>query len=52
MKTIREFQQKLIEVSHVQMGIHLPKLWNLEVQFWASILKTIRKIGHENGSKL
>jgi len=40
-KTIREFQHKLIEVSQDQIGIVLPKLWNPEVQFWSSILKTI-----------
>jgi len=50
---IREFKHELIEVSHFQIGIKLPKLWNLEVQFWVPILKPIKntqKIEHENGS--
>jgi len=41
MQTVREFNHKLIEVSHIKIGIQLPKLWNLEVQFWAPILKAI-----------
>jgi len=38
---IREFHQNIIEVSRVQIGKKLPKLWNLEVQFWSPILKAI-----------
>jgi len=41
MQIIREFNGKLIEVSHVQIGIQLLKLWNLEVEFWGIILKPI-----------
>jgi len=41
MQIVREFNHKFIEVSHVKIGIELLKLWNLEVQFWAHILKTI-----------
>jgi len=38
---IREFHYKLIEVSHIKIGVQLLKLWNLEVQFWVPILKDI-----------
>jgi len=38
---IREFNYKFIEVSHVEIGIKLLKLWNLEVQFWVPILRAI-----------
>jgi len=51
---IREFNYKLIEVSHVEIGMKLLKLWNLEVQFWVPILKAIgitAKIEHENELK-
>jgi len=41
MHIFREFNYKLIEVSHVEIGIKLLKLWNLEVQFWVPILKGI-----------
>jgi len=41
MQIIREFIHKFIEVSHFKIGIHLPKLWNLEVQFCVAIPKTI-----------
>jgi len=41
MRNIREFNHKFIEVSHVQIGMKLLKLWNLEVQFWVPILKAI-----------
>jgi len=34
MKNNRKFNPKSIEVSHVEIEIHLPKLWNLEEQFW------------------
>jgi len=34
---IRELNHKLIEVSHVEIGIKLIKLWNLKVQFWDPI---------------
>jgi len=39
MQIIREFHHKFIEVSHFKIGIKLPKLWNLEVQFWGPVLK-------------
>jgi len=38
---IRELHHKFIEVSHVEIGIKLRELWNLEVQFWVPILTTI-----------
>jgi len=38
---IREFKHKFVEVCHVEIGIQLLKLWNLEVQFWVPILATI-----------
>jgi len=41
MQIIREFLHKLIEVSHIQIGNQLPKLWNLEEQFSVPILKPI-----------
>jgi len=41
MQFIREFQMKFIEVSHFKIGIHLPKLWKLEVHFWVPILKAV-----------
>jgi len=41
MQIIREFHHKLIEVSHIKIGIQQLKLWNLEVQFWGPILKDI-----------
>jgi len=49
---IREFKHELLEVSHFQIGIKLPKLWNLEVQILVPILKPIgntEKIEHEMG---
>jgi len=30
---IRQFNHKFVEVSHVEIGIKLLKLWILEVQF-------------------
>jgi len=39
MQIIRKFNYKFKEVSHVEIGIKLLKLWNLEVQFWVPILK-------------
>jgi len=30
----RECKHKFIEVSHVEIGIKVLKLWSLEVQFW------------------
>jgi len=33
MQIIREFSHKFIQVSHLKIGIKLPKLWNLEVRF-------------------
>jgi len=41
MHIFREFNYKLIEVSHVEIGIKLLKLWSLEVQFWVPILTAI-----------
>jgi len=41
MQIIREFKHKFIEVSHFKIRIKLPKLWNVEVQFWVPILKPI-----------
>jgi len=41
MQIIREFDHKLMEVSHFKIGTKLPKLLNLEVQFWVPILKPI-----------
>jgi len=41
MQIIRKFNYKFKEVSHVEIGIKLLKLWNLEVQFLVPILKTI-----------
>jgi len=41
MQFIREFKYKIIEVSHVLIGIQLLKLWNLEVQIWGPILNAI-----------
>jgi len=41
MQIIREFYHKFIEKSHFKIEIKLPKLWNLEVQFWVTILKPI-----------
>jgi len=40
MYIIRKFNHKLIEGSHIKFEIQLPKLWDLEVQFWVPILKT------------
>jgi len=42
MYIIRKFNHKLIEGSHIKFEIQLPKLWDLEVQFWVPILKAIR----------
>jgi len=41
MQIFREFNPKLIEVSHIKIGVQLLKLWNLEVQIWVRILKSI-----------
>jgi len=41
MQMIREFNHKFNEVSHLTIAIQIPKLWNLEVQFWVPILKTV-----------
>jgi len=41
MKTIREFNHKLKEVSTSKIGIQLAKLLNLEDKFWVPIPKTI-----------
>jgi len=48
MQSIREFHQKVIEVSHFKIGIKLTKLWNVEVQFWVTILKTIENTEKSN----
>jgi len=41
MLNIREFNHKLIEVSHDEIALQLLKLWNREVQLWGLILKPI-----------
>jgi len=41
MQIIRKFNHNFKKVSHVEIGIKLLKLWNLEVQFGVPILKTI-----------
>jgi len=41
MQNFREFDYKLIEVSHFKIGVQLLKLWYLEVQFWVPIPKPI-----------
>jgi len=41
MQIIRKFNHKFIEVSHFEIGIKVPKLWNLEVLFWGPLLKPI-----------
>jgi len=41
MWTIREFKYKFIEVSHIEIGIKILKLWSLEVQFWVPFLTAI-----------
>jgi len=55
MQIIREFLHNLTEVSHMKIGIQLPKLWNLEVQFWVPIFAghwIYGKMEHENGFKI
>jgi len=42
MQNIREFNHKLIEVSHFKIGVQLLKLWNLEVQFWVPFWKPLQ----------
>jgi len=41
MQNIREFNHKLIAVSHIKIGVQLLKLWNLEVQFWVPFWKVL-----------
>jgi len=41
MQIFRKFKHEFIEVSHCKIGIKLPKLWNVEVQFWGPILKAL-----------
>jgi len=41
MQIIREFNHEFKEVSHVQIGFQLPKLWNLKVEFWSIVLEPI-----------
>jgi len=48
MYSTREFKNKLLEVFHVLIGIQLPKLWNLDAQLWAPILKTIEYTEESN----
>jgi len=48
MYIIREFDHKSIEVYHVEIGIQLPKLWKLEVQFWVPIMKPIGTTDNSN----
>jgi len=59
MENIREFEHKLIEVSHFKIGVQLLKLWNLELQFWVPILTAIgnttksnMKMGYKFDSRL
>jgi len=41
MQNIREFKHKFIEASHALIGIQLPKLWNLERQFWVPLWRPL-----------
>jgi len=41
MYNVSKINHKFIEVSHVEIGIKLLKLWNLKVQFWVPILTAI-----------
>jgi len=41
MQNIREFNHKFIEASHFKIGVHLPKLWIIEVQFWVPFWKPL-----------
>jgi len=45
---LKEFKHKFIEVSQFKIGIKLPNLWNVEVQFWVLILKPIRNTEKSN----
>jgi len=54
MYNIREFNHKLIQVSHVEIGIQLIKLWNEEVPILGSHSVhrwNYGKIEQENGLK-
>jgi len=54
MYNIREFNHKLIQVSHVEIGIQLIKLWNEEVPILGSHSENrwnYGKIVQENGLK-
>jgi len=54
MLNIREFNHKLINVSHVEIGIQLIKLWNVEVPILGSHSENrwnYGKIVQENGLK-
>jgi len=48
MQIISEFNHKFIKVSHIKIGFKLPKLWNVEVEFWVPILKPTRNTEKSN----
>jgi len=48
MKSIRQFNHELIEVSHFKIGVQKLKLWILEVQFWVPILKATGNTENSN----
>jgi len=48
MQDVREFNHKLIVVSHVQIGIQILKLWNLELEFWVPVLIVIGTTENSN----
>jgi len=52
MQNVREFNHKLIEVFHVQIGIQKLKLWNLEVEFWVPILLAMGKHTENSNMKM
>jgi len=41
MQNISGINHKLIEVSHIKIGVQLLKLWNLEVQYWVPFWKLL-----------
>jgi len=42
MYSIRELLHKLIEISHIKIGLQQLKLWNLELQFSGPILEALK----------
>jgi len=48
MQNFREFDYKLIEVSHFKIGLQKLKLWNIEVLFWVPIPKAIGNMKKSN----